>query len=98
MLLTNAAGSVNLNFNPADLMLATSFNGINIKKELTQLIGLANVEKKNRFLDFPSSSLNKIIINAAQEEKIKLKEGIYWYTKGPSYETPAEIRMSRVFQ
>jgi purine-nucleoside phosphorylase len=97
MLLTNAGGSVNLNFHPADLMLATSFNGINIKKELTQLIGLANVEEKNRFLDLPSLSLNKIIKNAALKENIDLKEGVYWYTKGPSYETPAEIRMTRVF-
>jgi purine-nucleoside phosphorylase len=97
MLLTNAAGSVNLNFHPEDLMLATSFNAINIKKELTHLIGLANVEQKNRFLDFPSSSLNKVIRNAALEEKIELREGVYWYTKGPNYETPAEIRMTRIF-
>jgi len=97
ILLTNAAGSVNLNLHPADLMLAISFNGINIKKELTQLIGLANIEEKNWFLDLPSKSLNKIIKNAALEEKIELKEGIYWYTKGPSYETPAEIKMTRIF-
>jgi purine-nucleoside phosphorylase len=96
ILLTNAAGSVNLNFHPGDLMLATSFNGINIKKELTSLIGLAGVEEKNRTLDFPSQSFNSIIKTSALDEKIELKGGVYWYSKGPSYETPAEIKMTRI--
>ena len=96
ILITNAAGSVNLNFHPGDLMLINSFNGINIKKELTNLIGLAGVEEKNRMPDFPSSSFNKKIKAAALEEKIDLKEGVYWFSKGPSYETPAEIKMTRI--
>lgn len=96
ILLTNAAGSVNLDLHPGDLMLINSFNGINIKKELTALIGLSGVEEKNRFLDFPSSSFNKIIKDAALNEKTELKEGVYWYSKGPSYETPAEIQMTRI--
>ena len=97
ILLTNAAGSVNANFHPGDLMLATSFNGINIKKELTSLIGLSGIEGKDKALDLPSQSFNKIIKKAADKEKIKLQEGVYWYSKGPSYETPAEIRMTRKF-
>ncbi len=43
IILTNAAGGINKNFKPGDLMLALSFNGINIKKELTKLIGFADV-------------------------------------------------------
>lgn len=95
ILLTNAAGSVNVNFHPGDLMLATSFNGFNIKKDLTGLIGLAGIVEKNRILNLPSQSFNEIIKKAALEEKIKLMEGVYWYTKGPNYETPAEIKMTR---
>jgi purine-nucleoside phosphorylase len=95
ILLTNAAGSVNYNFIPGDLMLINSFNGINIKKELTALIGLAGLEEKNRMTDFPSKNLNSKIKAAALEEKIELKEGVYWYNKGPVYETPAEIKMIR---
>ena len=91
--LTNAAGGVNLNFNPADLMLITSFNGINIKKELTDLIGITTLEGKNNFKNFPSESFNNIIREAAKETNLSLKEGIYWYNKGPAYETPAEIQM-----
>jgi len=97
ILLTNAAGGVNHNLKPGDLMLASSFNGINLKKEITGLIGLTSIDQKNEFLDFPSSYLSKIIIQAALEEKIELGEGVYWYTKGPNYETPAEIKMVRKF-
>jgi len=93
VLLTNAAGGVNTNFKPGDLMLSTSFNGISLKPELTNLIGIASVEKKNLLLDFPSKQFNKKIKQAALEEKIELKEGVYWFTKGPSYETPSEIKM-----
>ena len=93
LILTNAAGGVNSRFQPGNLMLAASFNGINIKKELTDLIGLAGVEKKDNFINFPSVKLNNLIKEAAFKSEIDLKEGVYWYTKGPSYETPAEIMM-----
>ncbi|KAF0153315.1 MAG: purine nucleoside phosphorylase I inosine and guanosine-specific [Ignavibacteria bacterium] len=97
ILLTNAAGGVNQHFTPGDLMLNSSFNGINIKKELTDLIGITSLEKKNTFLDFPSHAFINIVKNAALQEKISLKEGVYWFNKGPSYETPAEIRMTSYF-
>lgn len=94
ILLTNAAGGVNHHFKPGDLMLNSSFNGINVKKELADLIGVTSLEKKNAFIDFPSSSFNSIIKKAAIEEKIALQEGVYWFNKGPAYETPAEIKMT----
>jgi purine-nucleoside phosphorylase len=97
LLLTNAAGGINSNFEPGDLMIASSFNGINIKKELSQLIGIPSIEIKKYFLDFPSSSFNHLIQIAAEDENIILKEGVYWYTKGPSYETPAEVKMIQKF-
>ena len=97
ILLTNAAGGINPMLEPGDLMLAASFNGISIKKELTDLIGLASIEEKKYFYDFPSSSFNENIKQAALTEKIYLHEGVYWYTKGPSYDTPAEIKMIKKF-
>ncbi len=97
ILLTNAAGGINKIFKPGDLMLANSFNGINLMKELAELIGLANVKTKNSFLDFPSKKINQITLKSAMEENIELKEGVYFYTKGPSYETPAEIKMISKF-
>ena len=74
-------------------MLADSFNGIEFKKELTELIGVPSEKTHNEFIDFPSSEMNRIIRKSAIEEKIDLKEGVYYYSKGPSYETPAEIEM-----
>jgi purine-nucleoside phosphorylase len=97
LLLTNAAGGANPGFVPGDLMLAESLNGIQIKKELTELVGLSSPEGKNNMLEFPSSELNSIILKASEQENIKLKRGVYWYNKGPSYETPAEVRMAFKF-
>ena len=93
IILTNAAGGIKQNLSPGDLMLSTSFNAISLKKELTQLIGLASLETKKKFINCPSTKLNEIIRVSAAKEGIKLAEGIYWYTKGPSYETPAEIKL-----
>ncbi|MCX6149867.1 MAG: purine-nucleoside phosphorylase [Ignavibacteriales bacterium] len=97
ILLTNAAGGINVNFKPGDLMLNDSFNSINIKKELTDLIGLGSLDTRNRFIDFPSSLMNEKFRKAALEEDITLQSGVYWFTKGPSYETPAEIKMMAKF-
>ncbi|MCL5028395.1 MAG: purine-nucleoside phosphorylase [Bacteroidetes bacterium] len=97
IILTNAAGGINPLLKPGDLMLIESVNGISIKKELTDLIGISSIEGKNNILNFPSESLNDVIKQAALNEKINLKEGVYWYTKGPSYETPAEIKMIKKF-
>lgn len=93
LIITNAAGGVNPNFKPGDLMLNIDFNSINIKKELTQLIGLATVEERAQMLDFPSEEINSKIREAALSERILLREGTYILTKGPSYESPAEIKM-----
>jgi len=95
ILLTNAAGAVTRNFKPGDFMLVSSFNGIYIKKEITEVLGLTSLDQKIEFLDFPSEYLNQTILQAALEEKIELKEGVYWYGKGPNYETPAEVSMVR---
>ena len=93
IILTNAAGGINKIFNPGDLMLNVSFNSINIKKELAELMGVAAVNQKNRILNFPSPEINEVIRKSALEEQINLREGVYWFVKGPSYETPAEIKM-----
>jgi len=93
VILTNAAGGVNPNFSPGDLMLILDVNSINIKKEITNLLGLATIEERNKLLDFPSSQITGAIREAALSEKIPLKEGTYILTKGPSYESAAEIKM-----
>lgn len=97
LILTNAAGGIKDNLRPGDLMLVNSFNAISLKKELSQLIGLTSIEKRNFFLNCPSSELNEKIKKSAVKERINLAEGDYWYSKGPSYETPAEISFIKKF-
>lgn len=96
-LLTNAAGGIKEDFSPGDLMLVSSFNGIALKKELTDLLHISSEEGKNRMLGFPSSTLNSALKASAVKNKIDLKEGVYWYSKGPMYETPAEIKYAEKF-
>ena len=95
--ITNAAGGINPDFHPGDLMLAVSFNASSIKKELSSLIGTLSEDGINNLRNFPSRQFNDIIRKAAHEEAIDLKEGVYWFSKGPSYETPAEIQMMAKF-
>jgi purine-nucleoside phosphorylase len=97
MIITNAAGGINPNLNPGDLMLADSFNGIFIKTEMSKILGMASIETKNKFMNFPSQEFNDLISKTALKKGIKLQKGTYWYTKGPSYETPAEIKMIKKF-
>ena len=93
ILLTNAAGGINPYFVPGDLMVNTSVISENIKREITELTGLVEINTRNAFLDFPSPQISETIIQAGLEEKVYLQRGVYWFSKGPSYETPAEIKM-----
>ncbi len=97
ILLTNAAGGVNPDFSAGDLMLLTSVNSMSLKKEMMELFGVISVDQKNAFRNFPSPLLNNKIKAAALEEKILLREGVYWLSKGPMYETPAEVKMASLF-
>lgn len=97
IIFTNAAGGINKQFQPGDLMLVESFNSINIKKELTNLIGISSIKAKNNFLHCPSPKMNELFRKAAKDDGIELQSGVYWFTKGPSYETPAEIGMINNF-
>lgn len=97
ILLTNAAGGINPNFSPGNLMINTSYNSLFIMNEITELIGIASKEEKDRSLDFPSKAFNELIEKAAKKENIQIREGVYWYTKGPSYETPSEIKMIKKY-
>ncbi|UOQ85400.1 purine-nucleoside phosphorylase [Gracilibacillus salinarum] len=93
LLVTNAAGGVNRDLEPGDLMLITDH--INNTGQ-NPLIG-ENVEQHGvRFPDMSTAydrELQTIARKAAQQLSIPLKEGVYVWNTGPSYETPAEIKM-----
>ena len=95
LIITNAAGGVNLNFKPGDFMLRT--DQINLSGH-TSLRGTEALEFGERF---PSMSnvydevLRAIAVNASNECNVALKKGVYFYSVGPCFETPAEIRAIR---
>lgn len=96
LIITNAAGGVNINFKPSDLMIITdhiNYMGAN------PLIGPNDNTMGERFPDM-SEIYTKDYINLAKkiakEQNILLQEGVYMALTGPSYETPAEVRMARI--
>lgn len=95
ILLTNAAGGIDLDFEPGDLMLIEDHISSFIR---SPLIG-ENIEELG--VRFPDMSrvydlkLCDCIRRAASSEGIDIKEGTYLQTSGPQFETPTEIRMFR---
>jgi purine-nucleoside phosphorylase len=91
LFVTNAAGGINPSYVPGDFMLIhdhINFLGTN------PLIG-AVVDVGVRFPDMTEvydKALRQKIREWAQSQSIRLQEGIYLATTGPSFETPAEIR------
>ena len=96
LILTNAAGAVNETFKPADLMIITDH--INLMGT-NPLIGTNDDTLGERFPDMTEvykKSLVELAENSAQKIGLTLKKGVYLANTGPSYETPAEIRMARL--
>jgi purine-nucleoside phosphorylase len=95
LILTNAAGGINPGFEAGDLMLITdhiNFMGMN------PLRGPHRDEFGERFPDmthtYDPEDANVFEV-VAQKLNIRLRRGVYIAFSGPSYETPAEIRMAR---
>ncbi len=95
LLVTNAAGGVNLGFAPGDLMLITDHISLFCENPLR---GENLDELGPRFPDMSAAydkALQKTALESAQRLGIDLKTGIYSYCKGPSFESPAEIKALR---
>lgn len=93
LLLTNASGGINRNFKAGDFMLITDHISSFVNN---CLIGQNIDELGERFPDMSEvydKDLRNIIKNVAQKNDIELQEGVYIQLTGPSYETPAEVRM-----
>lgn len=93
LFLTNAAGGMGEGFSPGDLMLITDhiacfapnpLVGANIDEFGVRFPDMSNIYRKD---------IQDIIRTKAKELQIPLKEGIYAQLTGPSFESPAEIRM-----
>lgn len=95
LFLTNASGGVNTSFHAGDLMLIRDHISLFAPNPL---IGPNIDELGTRFPDMSTiydRGLQELIIRKAKENGIFLQQGVYAQLTGPSYESPAEIRMLR---
>jgi purine-nucleoside phosphorylase len=95
VILTNAAGGVRLTFRPGDLMVLTDhINGLGANP----LVGANEDALGPRFPDMSAvydARLRSVLKGEARRLRIPLQQGVYVGLQGPSYETPAEIRIWR---
>ena len=93
LILTNAAGSLKKTMGPGSIMLIAdhiNYSGMN------PLIGQHGDENFVAMTDAYDPGLRKRLLAAAKAEKIALKQGVYVWFSGPSFETPAEIKMAQI--
>ncbi len=95
LILSNASGGVNPNFEVGDIMVIEDH--INLMKD-NPLIGRNEEEVGTRFPDMSNSydpELIDITMKIADQYGIKLQRGVYAAVSGPTFETPAEYRYIR---
>ncbi|GAA0723587.1 purine-nucleoside phosphorylase [Clostridium malenominatum] len=96
LIVTNAAGGVNKEFTPGNLMIIEDHINFAFGNPL---IGRNEEEIGPRFPDMSNSydkDLIKLVENIGRELNTELKKGVYMMFTGPTYETPAEVKMARI--
>jgi purine-nucleoside phosphorylase len=96
VLLTNAAGGLEPFWAPGDLMIVTDHLNLT---GTSPLVGPNDDALGPRFPDLTTAydlELRSILQAVARDAAINLREGVYAGLLGPSYETPAEVRMLRM--
>lgn len=99
LIVTNAAGGVNPEFEPGDLMLITDHLNLIGMAGLNPLRGPNLDEIGPRFPDMSRAydlGLQELARRAATEKDLQLREGVYVCLAGPSFETPADLRFLRL--
>lgn len=96
LILTNAAGAVNYNFYPGDICLIRdhiNFSGVSP----TRSNNLAEFGERFYPIDkLYDEKLRKLAKKSALDLGIEVKEGVYFFTVGPFFESPSEIRAIRI--
>ncbi len=92
LFVSNAAGTVNRGFRPGDLMLISDHLNLTGMNPLVGPVVVGD-ERFPDMSDAYDADLRRVVRETALDEGIPLKEGVYAGLLGPSYETPAEVRM-----
>jgi len=98
VIITNAAGAVNPEFEPGDLMMLTDHLNLIGMTGQSPLRGPNLDQFGTRFPDMSQvydKAIHKLVREVAQENRIQLQEGVYVCLAGPSFETPADLRFLR---
>ena len=98
MIVTNAAGAINPDFEPGDLMLIEDNLNLVAMMGFNPLIGPNIDEFGVRFPDMSQPydrALMDLARKAASETGVTLREGVYAGLSGPSFESPADLRFLR---
>ncbi len=99
LIVTNAAGAVNPDYEPGDLMLITDHINMIGMAGLTPLRGPNLDELGPRFPDMSQAydrQLSAMARQIAHDHRITMHAGVYVCLAGPSFETPADLRFLRV--
>ncbi|MGE5248807.1 MAG: purine-nucleoside phosphorylase [Bacteroidota bacterium] len=99
LIVTNAAGGVNPEFQPGDVMLITDHLNLLGMMGQNPLMGPNYDEIGPRFPDMSQAydrELAGLARQAAKQAKIQLREGVYAALSGPSFESPADLRFLRL--
>ena len=96
VILTNAAGAVNVDYRPGDVMVVSDHIKLNGPSPLR---GPNADEFGPRFFDVSrmyTPALRELALKCGEGTGLTLHEGVYMFFPGPQYETPAEIRAARI--
>jgi purine-nucleoside phosphorylase len=99
LVVTNAAGAINPEFQPGEVMLIVDNLNLAAMAGLNPLIGPNLDEFGPRFPDMSQAydrALCDLARRAAKENRVLLREGVYAGLSGPSFETPADLRFLRI--
>ena len=92
LFVSNAAGAINRDFEPGDLMLISDHLNLMGQNPLMGSV-VAGDDRFPDMSDAYDTKLRNLARETALSADVPLKEGVYAGLLGPSYETPAEIRM-----
>lgn len=98
IILTNAAGAINPDYQPGDVMALNDHIGLIGMAGLNPLRGPNLDEFGERFPDMSQvydRELIKLSADIARKNKIQLHQGVYVCLSGPSFESPADLRFLR---
>lgn len=97
LITTNAAGAINENYQVGDFCIMSDHINFTGRNPVANLAAAHVAQRFFSMTDAFDPELRALAKHVAQEKNIRVQEGVYLGLLGPSFETPAEIRMFRTW-